>query len=324
MVADRDTVGGPRQGSASLDANLFFSKTLGMTAQAIQSYGPFRSGAEAFFLRPSYDTPTGHFHVRYTHLGDRFADNANVVGFIRDDNRREFDSAIEKTLWVRGGAVERLGYDSNSNIYWGQNGPLRSWEVIQGLGIDFRNRLSGGVRHVEDLQRFEQDFRNRRTELSLGYNTRAYQSMRVGYAFGRNFDADLGLLTAQASYKVTPQMSVEYELQRLTLDPDPDSESTWIHVGRMNHFFHEGSLRSIVATCRRFSCGGVCRHSAPCSSRISAEPPRSARGPIRAMRSFSRQRPSSDRLPARRCSESGSQDELAVWLRGIRLRQRGL
>jgi len=32
--------------------------------------------------------------VRYTHLGDRVADNLNAVGRILDDNRRELDSAV--------------------------------------------------------------------------------------------------------------------------------------------------------------------------------------------------------------------------------------
>jgi ATP-dependent Clp protease ATP-binding subunit ClpB len=50
----------------------------------------------AYFIRPSYDSSTGHFHVRYTHLGDRLRDNVNAIGFIRDDNRREIDSAAEK------------------------------------------------------------------------------------------------------------------------------------------------------------------------------------------------------------------------------------
>ncbi|MGQ0650222.1 MAG: hypothetical protein ACT4P7_21985 [Gemmatimonadaceae bacterium] len=36
---------------------------------------------------------------------------------------------------------------------------------------------------------------------------------------------------------MTPQLSVEYELEHLTLDPDPDDESTWIHVARVNQFF---------------------------------------------------------------------------------------
>ncbi|MGQ0640821.1 MAG: DUF5916 domain-containing protein [Gemmatimonadaceae bacterium] len=236
MLAERDTTG-EHQGSAGLDANLFFTKTLGMTAQAIQSYGPFTGGATAFFLRPSYDSPTGHFHVRYTHLGERFADNANVVGFIRDDDRREFDSAIEKTLWIRRGAFERLGYDSNYNIFWSQSGTLRAWEIIQNVAVDLRNRLSANVQHIEDLQRFEEEFRNRRTGITVGYNTREYQSVQVGYEFGRNFNSDLGLVTALARYKVTDELSLEYELERLTLSPDPDTASTWIHVARLNQFF---------------------------------------------------------------------------------------
>ncbi len=111
---------GDGRGSVSMDATLFFSPRFGMTAQMVESYGDFSSGSHAFFVRPSYDSPTGHFHVRYTDLGDRFADNANAVGFIRDDDRRELDSAIEKIHWFGPGAFERFRYDSNYNVYWGQ------------------------------------------------------------------------------------------------------------------------------------------------------------------------------------------------------------
>ena len=61
--------------------------------------------------------------------------------------------------------------------------------------------------------------------------------MRVGYAFGRNFDRDFQLWTAAARYKVTEALSAEYELQRLMLQPDPGAESTWIHVVRASQFF---------------------------------------------------------------------------------------
>ena len=73
--------------------------------------------------------------------------------------------------------------------------------------------------------------------MELGYNTRSYESVRGGYSFGRNFDADFQLLSAAANYTVTKEFSVEYELQRLELDPDPENESTWIHVLRANQFF---------------------------------------------------------------------------------------
>ena len=171
-------------------------------------------------------SPTGHFHVRYTELGDRFADNANAVGFIRDDDRRELDSAVEKTLWFGSGAFERFQYDSNYNVYWGQTDILRSWKIDQGATLDLRNRWSTTLNYTEEFKRFESDFRNRDVGLSVGYNTRAFQSASLGYRTGRNFGSDFDLVTAAASIKPTDSSELQYELQRLVLDPDPDDETT--------------------------------------------------------------------------------------------------
>jgi hypothetical protein len=237
FTAANRTLEGQNQGSLGMDATLFFTKSFGMTAQLVQSWGEFDTGTWAYFIRPAYDSPTGHFHVRYTHLGDRFADNANAIGFIRDDDRRELDAAIERTFWVRSSVVERTQYDSNYNIYWGQNGTLRSWKIDQSVGIEFHNRLSVEADYTEEFKRFEVDFRNREIGVEVGYNTREFQSASAGFQFGRNFDSDFRLWTASGGYKVTPELSVEYELQQLTLDPDPEGESTWIHVVRANQFF---------------------------------------------------------------------------------------
>ena len=225
-----------------MDATLFFSSNLGFTGQLVRSYGPEKVGVWAFFLRPSYDSPTGHFHVRYTHLGESFADNANGIGFISDDNRREVDAALEKTFWVRRGFLERLEYGSNYNGYWGQEGTLRSWKVDESLDADFRSRWSARIAHTEEfkgeyLPRFEKDFRNRSSTLRVGYNTREYQSVSANYRFGRNYDADFQLISGSAQYKPTPESALEYELQHLSLDPDPGDDSTWIHVVRANQFF---------------------------------------------------------------------------------------
>ena len=209
MLANRSH-DGRQQGSVEIDANLFFTEHFGFTGQFVKSYGEHEKGTVAFFARPSYDSPTAHAHVRSTHLGDRVADNINAVGFIRDDDRREIDGAVRKTLWVRGGAIERLQYGSNYNIYWGQAGLLRSWKVDESLEFDWRNRWSTSVSHTEEFKRFEKDFRNRQTKVELGYNTRSYESVRGGYSFGRNFDADFKLLSAAATYTVTKEVSVEY------------------------------------------------------------------------------------------------------------------
>ncbi len=104
--------------------------------------------------------------------------------------------------------------------------------------MEHRRPVHRGVQAVrEGFPEPPGGFRNRQAGFELGYNTRAYESVRVGYQFGRNFDADFQLWTASAKYKVTEALSAEYELQRLFLDPDPARESTWIHVVRANQFF---------------------------------------------------------------------------------------
>lgn len=228
---------GDHAGSLGLDTTLFFTRYLGMTAQAVRSYGPANQGPWAYFVRPSYDSPTGHAHLRYTHLGDTFQDNANVVGFIRDDNRRELDAALEKTFWIRQSWLQKITYDSNYNIFWSQQNRLRSWEIVQEIGVDFRNRLGIAAEHVEDFQRFEKDFRNRLTTIALGYNRRSFQQVMLSYGFGRNFDRDVVLIEASAAVKPLESLALQYDLIRARFEPDPDDETTFIHVARASQFF---------------------------------------------------------------------------------------
>ena len=226
------------EGSVGFDTNLFFTDTFGMTAQLVQSFGENADGTMAYFIRPSYDSATGHFHVRYTHLGDGFRDNVNAIGFVSDDNRREIDSAAEKTWWPTGGIFERIGYDSNYNVYWAADSTvLRSWKIDQGFEVETRNRVTLGIDYTEEYKLFEKDFRNRETEVAVGYNTREFNSIRFGYSFGTSFDSDFDLFSLGTGYKVTEQLSVQYSLEYLILDPDPEDESTWIHVIRADQFF---------------------------------------------------------------------------------------
>lgn len=237
MGAQR-TLAGINEGSIGIDTTLLFGRAFNFTGQWLASYGRYAHGTIAWYVRPSYDSPTGHVHVRYTHLGDRVADNVNPIGQIRDDDRREVDSAVNKTLWFRGSPVERIRYDSNYNAYWAQKtGTLRSWQIDEGVAIDLRNRLSAEVDYTEEFKLFEKEFRNRQLGFTLGYNTREYQSVSGGYEFGRNFDADYSLWRATARRKLSDETSAEYELQRLRFDPDPDGRGTWIHVVRGSHFF---------------------------------------------------------------------------------------
>ncbi|MFZ2055769.1 MAG: DUF5916 domain-containing protein, partial [Candidatus Aminicenantales bacterium] len=103
FLAANRLVNGKNWGTTGIDTALYFSDTFSFTGQLALSYGDKNSDNVAFFLRPSYDTSTFHIHLRYTQLGGNFGDNANAVGFVRDDNRRELDSAIEKEFFLNKG-----------------------------------------------------------------------------------------------------------------------------------------------------------------------------------------------------------------------------
>ena len=237
FLAANKLVNGKNRGTTGIDTALYFSDTFQFTGQFALSYGDKNTDNIAFFLRPSYDTYTFHIHLRYTQLGRNFGDNANAVGFVRDDNRRELDSAVSKTFFPKKGGFDRIEYDSNYNIYWGLDGMLRSWKIDQEVGFDLKNKFSFVVEHHEEYKLFEKDFRNRESVLELGYNTREWQSAQIAYSFGRNFDLDFYLWEGSINFKLTRDLSVSYMLEHVVFDPDPENESTWIHVIRATNYF---------------------------------------------------------------------------------------
>jgi hypothetical protein len=242
FLAANKLSGGKNRGTAGIDTSLFFTDTFRFTGQFAFSYGDYNNSNIAFFLRPSHDSATFHIHLRYTHLGRRFRDNANVVGFIRDDNRHELDSAIEKTFWVKKWGIDRIKYDSNYNIYWGLDNDLRSWKIDQELSLDLKNKFTFTIEHTQEFKGrddefFEKDFRNHETVFEIGYNEREWQSAGGAYVFGRNFDLDFHLFGGGFNYKLTEDLSLTYGLTRLVFDPDPEGESTWIHALRATNYF---------------------------------------------------------------------------------------
>ncbi|MCK4645001.1 MAG: carbohydrate binding family 9 domain-containing protein [Candidatus Aminicenantes bacterium] len=243
FLAANKLVGGKNWGTAGIDTSLYFTDTFKFTGQLALGYSDDNKDDIAFFLRPSYDSATFHIHIRYTQLGRNFRDNADKVGFIRDDNRRELDSAVTKTFWLKKWGFDRIKYSSNYNIYWGLDGTLRSWKIDEGLSFDLQSKFSLNIEHTQEFKGqddefFEEDFRNHRTEFELGYNTREWQHVRIFYEFGRNFDSDYHRIKYGLNYKITKNFALQYSLDRLKKDPDPEKkESKWIHVIRATNYF---------------------------------------------------------------------------------------
>lgn len=237
LLAANRYINGRKQGTFGVDTSLQFTPTFSFTGQLAVSYGDGSKNDSAFFLRPSYDSYTFHVHLRYTYLGKYFGDNANAVGFIQDDNRHEFDSAIKKIFWLKKWGLDRLVYNSNYNIFWGMDKVLRSWEIFQEFTFDFHNKFSFRFHHNQEYKLYEKEFRNHSSILELGYNKREWESVVFGYQFGKNFDSDFVLISGLFRRNINEDLSLEYDLSRLSLSPDPENKSTWIHVLRAHHSF---------------------------------------------------------------------------------------
>jgi hypothetical protein len=190
------------------------------------------------FLRLARENNIYHYHLRYTEYAENFRQAVNGVSFITDDNRRELDSAVEYKWWLKKSGIEFLSYRSNYNIYWAKtDSKLRSWEVVQEMNCYFKNKFSLSSKLAKDYQLFEKGFHNYALELGLGYNTEEWSATEVMYQQGHNFDRDYWLVAGETRFKVQDKFSVEYELEKLNFNPDPESESTWLNIVTLNYQF---------------------------------------------------------------------------------------
>jgi hypothetical protein len=261
LVGANRTFDGENEGSLGLVGTLFFSQYLGMTTQVVRSYGDFDDGAWTYFFRPSYDSRTGHFHIRYTHVGENVRENMNSVGFIRDDNRREVDSNIRKQIWINRFGLQDLTPSVNYNRYWSQDGELRSWEIQNSLSLNFLRKWRLSLRNTEDFKAqeeglFEKDFRNTLNRAELTFDTRTGRSVTAYYGKGTNFDSDLEQFGGRINLKLTDAVNATYNLTRVWFSPDPSERSNWIHYVRATYYLNKDMYFKLFYQSRYDLTGG--------------------------------------------------------------------
>ena len=222
--------GGVDQGSVGVDATLFFTETLGFTGQFLSVHGPTAQSGLAWFVRPAYDSARTHFHVRYTNLDPGIREDFNAIGFLRDDDRREFDTNFTRSFWIEKGPIEKVEAGANYNRCYSHSGTLRAWDLDTEVEVTFRSGFEVEIGRVEDYQLFEKEFRNHRTVLEVGWDGRDGRSVRAFASRGVNFDSDLRLYGASVDWAFGDSWRLGYSLTRLELDPDPEGDTTWIHV----------------------------------------------------------------------------------------------
>ncbi|MFC1529203.1 DUF5916 domain-containing protein [Gemmatimonadota bacterium] len=250
-VMENSTVGllavnrhGPDGDTGTLGSDIYLNLANDwyITGQAVISWPDPSLATGGYFLRAERKTNIYDYHLRYTELGERFRDNANAVGFIRDDNRRELDAAIAYTWWREAGPFQFIEYDSNYNIYWSRtDGRLRNWEIRQEAMIYLNNDLSftyeGSFENQEPDQWFSRHYYNREHLIEAGYKTEEWASTEVGYSWGWVYDSDYSLWEFSINRVLLPKMTASYSFSDLRLKPDPEEDSARRHVLRLEYAF---------------------------------------------------------------------------------------
>ncbi|MDH4197442.1 MAG: DUF5916 domain-containing protein, partial [Candidatus Aminicenantes bacterium] len=115
---------GRNTGSAGFDWDLALGPSFRLAGQAAASYGAFARADTALLVRPSFDRPDIHLYAEFYQVGDRFAANADRVGYIWDDNRRGFGTGLAKRVQVNSPLFTALRLVAETDIYWGLDGTL--------------------------------------------------------------------------------------------------------------------------------------------------------------------------------------------------------
>lgn len=238
LLAANRSFQGENAGSVGIDTTMFFTNVLGMTGQLMRVHGPIADGGVSWFLRPAYDSSTTHFHVRYQELDEGIQDDFNAVGFLTDDNRKEFDTNVRRIFWPEKGLVERVLPMVNYNRYTSQAGELRSWELDATVEVVFRSGWEFEIQHIDEFKLFEKKFRNDRTVYTVGWDSRDGRAVSAYVGSGFNFDSDLTLYGTRIEWPFGDRWRLSYDMSRLELDPNPRNESTWIHVFETRYSFN--------------------------------------------------------------------------------------
>ena len=239
ILAANRTLNHVNTGSVGADTTLYFTDTLSFNGQFFEVHGPTADGGIAWYVRPSYDTSTTHFHVRWGHFAPGILADFNTIGFMQDDNRKDLDTNFGHTFNFASGWLERVRPSVNYNRYTSFNhSVVRGWALAPTVTAVLRNRFEFAINRRDEYRLFEKGFQNDQTTFTAGWNSREGRSVSVYVTKGRNFDNDLTVYGGEAHWAFGDAWRLSYNLTLLELSPDIKKESTTIHVVETTYSFN--------------------------------------------------------------------------------------
>ena len=230
LAVDKSFSGGYNR-VLSTDATLYFPSHFKLTSQYVGSFpGGGGEFTNAYFLRLARETNIYHYHLRFTNIDPGFQENVNQVGFIPDDDRRELDSDVRYEWWIKKYGIEKVNMQSMNNVFWSHNGALRNVRLNQWAAVTFLKKWLVGYGNTFQTELFERRYRNHSMLVEGGYNQQQFNSYSWIYLWGRNYGLDYTQLVLRGNFKPTENLSFSYSFRHLEFSPDPNRQSTNLHV----------------------------------------------------------------------------------------------
>jgi len=220
----------------SMDYVMNLGKTWKLTGQYVASDLDDIKSHSAWFVRFARENNAYHYHLRYTNIGDDFKENINETGFIRDDDRHELDGDIFYKIWLNNN-FKYVSLFGMNNVYWSQNGSLRSWYLTYGSRLYLNNRISFDMSYNNEYKLLNNEYYNNYYKFKVGYNTDEASNAVISYRFGENYARDFKLIEFDTEFQLLKKLSVNYELNHITYSPDPDTQSTMLNILGLSYYF---------------------------------------------------------------------------------------
>jgi len=221
------------------DYNLNLGKEWKLTGQYVASLPGDLKSHSAWFVRFAKENNTYHYHVRYTDLGENFKDNVNQTGFIQDDDRKEIDSDITYKFWYKN-TLKYISLAGKNNIFWSQEGDLRSWYLTYIGRFFFENKFSLDLKYNNEYKNafrgvFD-DFYNHYYKAVIGYNSDENEHIHIGWEKGMNFNRNYDLIEMHAAYQLFKKVNLSYEYKYIHFNPDPEDETTHLNILSLSYY----------------------------------------------------------------------------------------
>jgi hypothetical protein len=234
--ANKDWQGGSTR-SLSADYVLNLGSSWKLTGQFVASTPGEFWKSSAYFVRFARESNIYHYHIRYSDTGENLKENVNQTGFIRDDDMREIDSDLIYIWWFDKSIFKYIHAETRNNIFWSHKGTLRSWYITEYLRFYLQNRFNIDFVYNNEFKLYEKKYYNHTYNIVLGYNTDEWASAETEITWGKNYDRDFTLLEANMRTRLSDNLAIEYELNKLDYDPDPEDDSTIINILTLDYNF---------------------------------------------------------------------------------------